>query len=239
MIELLEGTFLDLGPGIWALIIVVSLFVIDLFQLGPHTFTYKQKRDKDGETKKSGCKRSWKGKRGGAAKRRKPKVIHDKTINNFIHVHGPCAIIVLSTGEEDFSVDSLVPEFSSVPSDAGSSAIQGQSPTVYPQSAEDLNNYVVARGDEAEVAALECLPDLWNAEERSNVRHLSLYSWKIPSTYALQKMVSLLDDLPGVDKVDLSVLYEEEDGEEEQNNLGEKKDYLRVHGITLEKIDLI
>lgn len=249
MIEILEGSFFDVGPGVWAIVIVVALLVIEVFQLGPHTFTAKLEKDRDGRALKgSGGSKKSKGKKGGGKslrRRKSGRVIH-KTIKNYFQNNKLCTFIVLSNGADNFGAEHLVPDLNhfiqtkQIQAQSGSGSVaQIQSDVSYPRNAVDLKNYVVACGDEAEETVLDRLKDLWEAREKSKARNIFLYSWKIPSVYALQKMVALLAVLPDANHVDVGVLYVEEDPEDEMGHTGEKEDYLRVHGITLEKIDLL
>lgn len=243
---MLEGTFLDLGPELWAVVIIVALIVIEIFQLGPHSFEWKKRKTGGGgapssrDSKGGGKKPGFKGSNNGRQRRRKNKfgVLKDKSISEYILVNAPCAFLfIFPRNDEDFDAGKLVPKFNS----AAAASTLDNSGMVYPEKIEAGNNYTAAHGEESEVSVLDTLEGLITANEE--VGHICLFSSTIPSVFALQRLVELkkkcCDELPK--KVEVSVLYEELDDQVDGDaeRLEEKQQFLHLNNVSLERVALL
>ena len=220
---ILEDTFLDLGPEFWAVAVVVALIVIELFQLGPHSFASSSK----GKQKKEDKPHS---KSVGVAKgKRKADDIppFNKTLfHNLVIINNNIgekdALLYVGEGEGDFM---RVPQAASSVSSGDESA----------SKCSQTDNYVICRGDDDPVASIvrQLLP-LWASKDREDAKHVVIYSRKVPSTYAVQKVAATLKSY--VKRVSVSVFYSEEEDGEEGSSVQDKIDHLRRHNIAMERI---
>jgi len=242
MLKILEGTLLDLGPEIWAGVLIVALIVIEIFQLGPHSFKWLGKgfssapssRESKTGVKQKNMKRPRK-KDGSEHRRRRRKEslkwLKDKSLNKFILVKAPCSVIYLSRSSEldaELVPRGLPNEFLSAP--------QADSATVYPDKIEEGYNYAVAQGEESDVAVLDQLEKLSKANR--DVEQIFFFSSTIPSVFALQKFVELKE--AHVERnVKASVLYEDPGTDVDSTSIQERQDFLIVNDISLEKVILV
>lgn len=227
-LEILEGTSLDLGPEFWAVVVLVALVVIEVFQLGPHQFSRVSKKEKKPKIPTVSVSKV-----GGARRRRRHApapisvaLFRDCVVN--IHYFGEQdhALLYVGPGGEDMELrpKPQVPEHGT---------------EVTPPSNE-LDNYVVAYGEDPETVVLEQLLTLWSARERSDAKYLVLYCSRLPSTYAVQRIAEVLQAAGYTDRVGVSVLYqagEKRREEEEEGGVEGKADHLKEAGITLNKIE--
>lgn len=229
-LEILEDTVFDLGPEFWALMILVALVIIEVFQLGPKTAWKKEKRLKTPASLKTSVQKG----RGGARKRHRlgPAVLDSSLFRDCVvnvHYFGEehHALLYVGPGGEE-GLD-LRPKPSQVPE-----------AKVTPSS-QQLDNYIIARGEDPEETVLNELTTLWRAQDRSDTKYLVLYCSKLPPTYSVQLIAELLQGY--TDKVGVSVLYQAVDGpgedeaEEEDGSVEEKREHLKKVGITLSKIE--
>lgn len=203
-LDVLEDTLLDLGAAFWAVAVVVTLLVIEVFQLGPHSFTALSK-GKLGSGNKIGSK-----------------------IKIKRHRHAPVNIfqfrdLVLNFGENTALLYvgddrlKLYPEISTgkisqSKSELFTASSRSDGTEVYPPS-PDMDNYVLAHGgEEPELAVLEKFEALWDSRDKFDTKYIVLYAAKIPSTHAIQTIADLLS--PYSHKTGVSVLYKhDEEGE--------------------------
>ena len=231
MLEILKESYIDLRPEVWAIIIVVAFIVIEVFQLGPHTFTSKQK-DKIISKKKD--------KKSRSRHKKGPSNMYVKNVKKFkilVKCDGSFSLVEYTNiAEGNISLDFInllsQMKFRSEPS------IHARSAVLKHLNPGDLKNSVVACVDEAEEIVLDRFHDLWNDRENTKFSDIFFYSWRIPSIYALQKIVSFIENLPGANEVNVGVLYEmEEDVINHPGEKEEKEDYLCRYDITLMRRD--
>lgn len=219
-LALLEGSLLDLGAEFWALMVVIALFVIEAFQLGPHSFSQNAKTQR--KQKKAGKSRQQASKHGGARKRHQiaPSLFQMIISSNAIYLGQRGALLYVGKGEGDIQLRPKPPTEENIGT------------KVFPP-ANELDNYVMADGDQAEENVLNQSMTLWSAKDRAGAKYVVFYSFRCPSTYAVQCIAETLR--PYADRgLGVSVLYLEEDGEEE--SVEERFEHLDKAGITLERI---
>lgn len=222
-LEILEGTVLDLGPEFWAFSVVVTLFLIEVFQLGPHKFAALSKnKGKDKHKRKFNNK-------GGASRGRYHAPIDKAYFRDFVvnvyYLREKDALLYVGQGENDLELCPKPPE----------QLAEGMEAKIYPQSSDEMDNYVIAQGEDPEVTAVRQSGLLWGAKDRSNAKYIVLYSSRVPSTYAVQCIAEELGKY--ANRVGVSVLYSDDGGEEEEGRGLEDKEHLSKAGITLEKIE--
>ena len=93
---------------------------------------------------------------------------------------------------------------------------------------------MVASGEDPEVTVLNHFPTLWKARDSSNTKHVILYSRKIPSTYAVQKIVEVFADY--VKSASVTVMYSDDNVDD--GCWEEKAEHINKTGIGMEKVDL-
>lgn len=222
-LELLEGSILDLGPEVWALAILAALFLIEVFQLGPHSIFGSGK-----EKKSAGLRR-------GVGKKNSNttfiiEFIRKEVVANLQDNSGNYAFLYV--GDETFK---LYPE-------PHAGFIKPEVNTLYPQlPREELKtptNYVIACGNDPTITVLGQFQTLWSDMKRKKrIRHIVLYSRVIPSTYTIQTIVGTFGTLTK-DRVTVSVFYSDDDEEGAANSrLEEKAEYLTKQGISFDKIE--
>ena len=244
MIEVLQGTILDCGPGVWAIVLIAALIVIEIFQLGPHSFERKKRNagvvggggTPARDAGAGGKKFKQKNKNNVRQRRRKSKfdVLKNKPISEFILVNAPCAFLFLIPESKVFNADTLVPPFNSA-----ACAEKTEPGAVYPETVEAGNNHAAARGEEADVSVLDRFQDL--VEPSEGIGCVCLFSSVIPSIYALHKLVDLKRNLHAkLEKVEMCVLYEDLDEvDEEPERLQEKHQFLYQNSVSLERVTLV
>lgn len=222
-LDILEDTLLDLGAAFWAVAVVVTLLVIEIFQLGPHSFTALSK-EKPGSGNKIGSK----------IKRHRHAPVNIFQFRDLVLDFGEKTAL-LYVGDDRLK---LYPEISHAQSESFTASSRSDGTEVYPPS-PDMDNYVLAHGgEEPELAVLEKFETLWDSRDKSDTKYIVLYAAKIPSTYAIQTIADLLS--PYSHKTGVSVLYKhDEEGEGDKDwNVSKKAEYLRKTDIFLEKIPL-
>ena len=208
----------DLAPVFWAVVVIVVLFVINQFQLGPHTFS-------GGTKEKTGARR-----KGGGRKKARPIPITQKPFYTFLKATfgGPMF-------EDKFAIIYINEGGGTVlrPHPPGTKLIsQCLSPAPYPEE-QELDNYVVAFGeDNSDETVLERFETLWRAKNRS-VCEIIMYTALIPSAYATQELVNILGE--HANEVSVSVLYSHDDDYE--GSRGEKVEHMERAGINFEKVN--
>ena len=239
MLKIIEGTIFDLSPGVWAGVIIVALLVIEVFQLGPHSFKrckgFSSAPSSSRETKtgvKNMKKPRSKGKKGSETRRRKRKEslkwLKEKPLQQFILINAPCSVIYLN--QQGNEAGALLPHSLS------NDILSPNSATVYPDKIEGDNNYVVAHGEESDVAVLEKLEELSKASR--DVEQIFFFSSSVPSVYALQKFIDL-KEVRFDEKVEASVLYEEMGTDLDSIAFQQRQDFLVANDVSLEKIVLV
>ena len=246
MIPFLEGSFLDLSPAVWALIMVVALILVEVFQLGPHIFSSKPIQGGASKLKGNGGPKESRIPRPKPVPRRRKRA---KT-PTYINVNGPCAIF-FCTNDEDFKnqipvLNTIFKQHETQPwlsaNSQGCERVLGsyaQAGAALEDKAIALGDKAIALGDKADEVVLDDLTELWKAREKSGATHAFFFSLRMPSMCALQKLVNLLNYLPDADKVDVAVLYQEDQEDEQGLDGREKEEYLIKHNISLDRIDQI
>lgn len=223
-LEVLEDTVFDLGPEFWAVMVLVALVIIEVFQLGPKTTWKKEKKPRTpASITLSGPKA-----KGGARMRHRPS--HTVPVNTALF--RDCVVNVHYFGEEDHALLYVGPGGEGL--DLRPKPSQIAEAKVSPPSSE-LDNYIIARGEDPEVTVLNELTTLWSAQDRSDAKYLVLYCSRLPSTYAVQHIAKALHGY--TNKVGVSVLYLYQAGEEEDGSVEEMAEHLDKAGITLSKIE--
>ena len=222
-LEILEDSFLDLGPLFWAAVILGSLVVIEVFQLGPHLFERVPAKKKKGPRKGAGKFRALSSPSVDMAQFR------EFVVNRHFLVAGkaPHAVLFVGGGEKELVLRPLPP-------------LNIEEVTVYPSEGE-IDNYVMACGEDPELLCLQHMLSLWSAKDRSKDKDLILYCSRLPNTYAIQCISEVLAGY--TNRVSVSLLYqevsEEEEGEEEgggMENVEEKASHLKKAHITMSKL---
>lgn len=224
-LDVLEDTLLDLGAAFWAVAVVVTLLVIEVFQLGPHSFKASSK-GKLGSGNKIGSK----------IKRHRHAPVNIFQFRDLVLNFGENTAL-LYVGDDRLK---LYPDgkISQSKSELFTASSQSDGTEVYPPS-PDMDNYVLAHGGkEPELAVLEKFEALWDSRDKFDTKYIVLYAAKIPSTHAIQTIADLLS--PYSHKTGVSVLYKhDEEGEGDKDwNVSKKAEYLRKTDIFLEKIPL-
>ena len=220
---------MDLGAEFWAAMILLALVVIEVLQLGPHRFSGSAKEKTKNQKLKPGLTAAASQKVGGAARKRRnhhtplppsidKNIFRDSVLRQtYMQVGEEDALLYVGKGGEDLELR---------PTGLESSA-EGE---FYPQTSE-LDNFILACGQESVVKVVRQLETLWAARDRTDVKYVVLYSVTLPSTYAVQCIADTLGAY--VDKAGVSVLYLEDTLE---GNVEEKREHLNKAGISLEQI---
>ncbi len=223
-LEILEDTFLDLGPEYWAFAIVVALFIIELFQLGPHSiwFLSNKKQKKDDKIMDTSV---------GVAKPGKdiiPDIIPPFNIVNFAtlvinnyNFGENEALLYVGEGEGDLIHQPIAASsFSSQADETASKCSQSE-------------NYTLCRGEDPVADLMREVLPLWAAKGRADAKHIVVYSRRVPTTYAAQRVATTLKSY--AKRVRVSVYYSE-DGGEEGGLIQDRVDHLRKANILMQRI---
>ena len=218
-LEILEGTFLEQGPEFWAFLVLVALFLIEIFQLGPHSFRPSSKKKKDDfvPSRKipKGVGRATHGSNSVKSSFR------NTIINSHFHFGKNAAVLFIVTGQ-NYSFQPDLP--STIP--------EGTKETmIYPQVTL-ADNYILCSGEEPIETSMKQLGRLWDAQDRSEAKDIVLYSRQIPSTYMVQRISTVLKKYTKL--VCVSVFYLEE--YDEEDSVDQKVEHLRKFDITLERL---
>ncbi len=217
-LKILENTPFDLGPEFWAVIILISLIVIEVCQLGPHLFKYSPKKEAKGSNTTSATKLKRRGRHAPTDKTTFGDVVGGHYFGERDH-----ALLYVGSGGEDM-------KFRPEPVDTSEV-------NVYPPT-NMLDNYIMAFGEDPELIVLDQLLTLWAAKDRSDAKYAVLYCSQLPSSYGVQRIADVLQGY--TDKVGVSVLYARGmEGDEDDASVDvvqEKREHLKKASITLTSI---
>jgi hypothetical protein len=240
-LEILEGTPLDLGPTFWAIAVLIAVLIIEFFEMGPHQYAGSSKK---GRKRQKKVKSVGPGgglvtpqKEGGMRRRFKQRLgpidkvlFRDCVVNVYYFGERDYALLYLGPGGEELDLRPKPPK----PPEYDAAAVPETAP-----SAVEMDNYVIAWGEDPEVIVIDQLGMLWSVQEdRSDARYLVLYCSREPSTYAVQCIAEKLQNY--TDKVGVSVLYDtcmKDGGERDDEDIEEKMEHLEKAGIAMSKIE--